>query len=295
MSLTKILYKLKLNKDINYTQYLRSLKNLSELDIIRHSYDLQTGSYLKRFFAREKKYIQYTNEISQVINSNFKNFRTMIDCGCGEMTVSYLIIKRLISVKKFFLCDISLNRMMEGKKFLRKKLNKTLTNKLNFFCTSLDKIPFKDNSIDLIFTSHALEPNKIKSINIIKELYRISKKGLIFCEPDYTTASREQKKRMKKNNYVQNIPGILRKLDFKFTRIKLKNSLTKTNQTTCFIIHKQKKIKNNHQFVDPFFKQKIKKIKNYYFSNYLNQIFFIYKDIVMFDFDKPTILSKKNL
>jgi len=295
MSLTKILNKLKSNKEINYNKYLRTLKNLSELEIIKHSYDLQVGSYIKKFLREKKNYIQYTNELSQVINSNFKNFKTMIDCGCGEMTISYLIIKRLLSIKKIFLCDVSLNRMVEGKKFLNGKFNKNLSKKLNFFCAGLDKIPLKDNSIDLIFTHHALEPNKETAPNIIKELYRISKKGVIFCEPDFTTASREQKRRMKKNNYVQNIPGILKKLDIKFKRVKLKNTIVETNRGTCFIIYKKTKSKNDDKFVDPFFKQKIKKIKNYYFSSYLNQIFFSFKDIAIFEFDKPTILSKKNI
>ena len=76
------------------------------------------------------------------------------------MNLSYFFINKLLQIKNFFLFDISLNRVVTGKRFLRKNLEKKNFKKLNFFCSSLDKIPLMDNSVDLVFTNHAIEPNK---------------------------------------------------------------------------------------------------------------------------------------
>lgn len=243
MNLSKVLLDIKKKKNLNYNKYLRTISNLEEDEIIKHSYDLQTGTYIKSYLNNKKKYKLFIDEITEIIKKNFVNCKTFIDCGCGEMTISYSLIKKLTEIKKFYLFDISINRMNIGKKFLIKKLNKKKVKLINFFCCNLDSIPLKSNSIDLVFTHHALEPNKKNSKQIIKQLFRICNYGMILNEPDYTSSSQLQKKWMKKNNYVLNIPKILNDLKINFKKVKIKNSLSKKNQTTSFIIFKNNFVK----------------------------------------------------
>ena len=120
MNFTKIIKYLKSNKKVNYNRYLRKRKILDELNIIKYSYDLQTGTYLKFLKKNKKKEQIYTDEIANIINKNFKNLDTFIDCGAGEMNLSYFFINKLLQIKNFFLFDISLNRVVTGKRFLRK-------------------------------------------------------------------------------------------------------------------------------------------------------------------------------
>lgn len=291
MNLSKVITKLKNKKNINYNKYLRSNGSLTEIEIIKHSYDLQAGSYIKQTSKNEFRTNKMCDEIVDIINHNFGKSESFLDCGCGEMNISSLIIKKLSSIKKFFLFDISLNRMVIGRNFAKKTLKIKDFKKLNFFCSSLDEIPLNDNSIDLVFTNHAIEPNKDNSLDIIKELYRVANNGLLLNEPDFTTASKKQKKRMIENNYVKNIPKILKKLKINFKKKKLKWSIGDRNPTTCFIILKKKSKKNKTMFLDPFYKKKIIKKKNYYFSKFLMQVYFIFKDIPIFDFKRPTIID----
>ena len=291
MNLSKVIKKIKNKKDINYNKYLRSIGGLDEIEVIKHSYDLQAGSYIKFFLKNKNLENRYCDEIADIIKKNFGKFESFLDCGCGEMTVSYSIIERLNFIKKFLLFDISLNRMVLGKNFLKKNLKKNSFKKTNFFCSSLESIPLNNNSINLVFTNHAIEPNKDNAKNIIRELYRITNYGLILNEPDYTSASKEQKKRMIKNNFVKNIPKILKQLKINYKTVKIKNSIRTLNKTTSFIIFKKKNKKNTIEFIDPFYKKKIIGKKYFYFSYILKQVYFIFKDIPIFDFEKPTIIN----
>ncbi len=296
MNLSKVIINLKDKKNVNYNKYLRATGILEELEVIKHSYDLQAGSYVRFFLNNKEREKKYCDEITKLIKNKFGKFESFLDCGCGEMTISFSIINSLDFIKKFSLFDISLNRMIIGKKFLKKYLKKKYYKKTNFFCSSLDAIPLGDNSINLVFTNHAIEPNKKNAENIIKELYRVSNYGLILNEPDYTTASKLQKKRMIKNNYVKNIPKILKKLKIDYDCVKIKNSIGEFNKTTSFIIYKKnikKKIKNKKiKFIDPFYKKKIERKKSFYFSYFLKQIYFVFSGIPIFDFKRPTILNK---
>ena len=49
MNLSKVITNLKNKKNVNYNKYLRSIGSLDEIEIIKHSYDLQAGSYIKFF------------------------------------------------------------------------------------------------------------------------------------------------------------------------------------------------------------------------------------------------------
>ena len=59
MNLSKVIINLKDKKNVNYNKYLRATGILEELEVIKHSYDLQAGSYVRFFLnnkERENKY-----------------------------------------------------------------------------------------------------------------------------------------------------------------------------------------------------------------------------------------------
>ena len=189
------LKKLYLNKT-NINQYLRKKTNLSETEIIKLSYDIQSGSYIKNY-----NYFKSKKILSQVIKEiNSTNYKSLMDFGCGELTNFYTLIDNIKTKNKLFVAyDLSFSRILIGKNFLKKK-NKKI--QLKLFSNNSIKIPLPDNSIDVVTSCHALEPNKNNAYKILKELWRISKKKLILLEPNNKLGDELIKKRFKENNYI---------------------------------------------------------------------------------------------
>ena len=109
------------------------------------------------------------------------------------------------------------------------------------FCNSQYKLPFKDNSIDLVLTIHSLEPNNKKK-KIIKELFRVSRHGMILMEPHYEISSVKQK-RMNKYGYIKGIGKTFKDLGLNHKIIKKKYHINKDNISSLFIVFKKKNAK----------------------------------------------------
>ncbi len=191
------------NKGGNIIKYLKNLKNSSENDVmdILISYDFQAGSYIK-IANNNPEYIQnYTGALSSYIN-NLGHFESIIEVGVGEATTLIPVIQKLHTKPADILgLDISLSRILFAKKYA---IQNNVTD-ITFFVSDLFSIPLKDNSIDIVFTSHAIEPNGGKEKEALKELYRITKKYLILLEPIYEFATEKGKERMTEMGYIKNL------------------------------------------------------------------------------------------
>lgn len=91
--------------------------------------------------------------------------------------------------------------------------------KVELFVGDLFKLPLKDNSIDIVYTFHALEPNGGNEKPLIRELYRIARKYLIFIEPSFEIASEEGKERMIHHGYIMNLQEHINSLGYEIIKI----------------------------------------------------------------------------
>ena len=94
------------------------------------------------------------------------------------------------------------------------------------------RIPLPDNSIDVVITCHAIEPNRKNMKNIIKELYRVSNMGLCLMEPHYEIGNVQQKKRMDYFKYVKGIPKFLKKEKYDYKIVKKKFHINPNNPSS---------------------------------------------------------------
>ncbi len=277
------------SKNININQYLRKKTDLNEDQIVKLSYDMQTGSYIKNFNI--KKSSKVLKNLIQEINST--NFKTLLDFGSGELTNFYSITKHIKNKNKkfFFACDLSFSRVYAGVNFLKKK-NVSLKNKVFFINESYD-LPFPDSSIDIVTTCHSVEPNKKFATNIIKELFRITKKKLILFEPDINLVKKKNyqnsnliKKRFEKHNYVKNIDIKLKMLRLKFDKVEQKYNFNRLNPASIYLIKKNSRSKNLPKFINPYYKERsdyLKEDDHILYSTKTGDSFFKVNKIVLFN------------
>ena len=86
--------------------------------------------------------------------------------------------------------DCSLPRLIVGRNFF----NKNASLKISLSTADISSLPYGDDSIDIIVSQHAPEPNRGKEKQIIEELLRVSRLGLVLQEPDYENSNELQKK-----------------------------------------------------------------------------------------------------
>lgn len=261
LSYLKEIYK----KNTNILDFLRVEKNTNKLVNILISYDLQSGSYCKNFEKNPKFYQNFTKELSHKINE-LGAFDSILEAGVGEATT---LINLLVSLgkpqqKKYYGFDLSWSRLRYAKEF-SKKFNFDV----DFFTGDLFSIPVADESIDIVYTSHSIEPNGGREEEALKELYRITKKYLILLEPDYERGSETARARMTSNGYITNLNQTIRNLGYQVILDEpFKYSSNKLNPTGLKIIKKVPAINSNRfQMICPHTKLPIKKLRNVYTSD----------------------------
>lgn len=131
-------------------------------------------------------------------------------------------------------------------------------------------MPIKDNSIDIVYTSHSIEPNGGKEKEALTELYRITNKYLILLEPSYEYACDEGNKRMLEHGYVTELFSTAKELGYEVIEHKLLgiNNNNPLNPTGLMII---KKAGNENRLEEsplccPITKKNLILKKNCYFS-----------------------------
>jgi ubiquinone/menaquinone biosynthesis C-methylase UbiE len=201
----------------NITQLLRQEHGLQHNtdEIIEIAYDLQTGSYIAAMENAEmEKYMRdYTSEIAKTILSLCRP-RSILEAGVGEGTTLSGVLENIGSDVRSYGFDLSWSRVAYAKRWLLSKGVDTTT-----LCTgNLFHIPFADNSIDIVYTSHSIEPNGGKEKPILQELFRVTRKFLILLEPGYELANEEARKRMDFHGYCKSLRSTAEYLGYKVWR-----------------------------------------------------------------------------
>lgn len=205
-------------KSGNISAFLREALGLqhNSSEIIEISYDLQAGSYIEKARQNPQHYQAYCSELASHLNKYVHQEDSLIEIGCGEATTTLGIFHHLKQKpSKIFGFDISFSRIQMAIDFWN---TESATNKAislpetvaNFFIADLFHIPLGTQSIDVVYTSHSIEPNGGKEVEALKSIFRIAKKRVLLFEPYFEEASSEGQARMSTHGYIKGIPEAIR-------------------------------------------------------------------------------------
>ena len=254
----------------NITSMLRK-EGVNTIEGIEYAYDLQAGSYVRGVLDAPEKFASYTAEIGKILAAHVRSLDTLLDCGSGELTTLSAVSHYLPDDIGLYAFDLSVSRIMVGKRFAKRAMSANLAANLQCFVAAMDKVPLDDHSVDVLMTSHALEPNHGREDKLLKELFRVCRRKLLLFEPSWELNSAEGRSRMESLGYIRDLPehikesgGILSDV------ILLKNIVNPLNPTACYIIDVPTKTERSIDpcsFVCPISGERLTRYDGYYWSD----------------------------
>ena len=166
------------------------------------AYDLQAGSYVANARANPSFVNTWCKQLAFLIKPHVVSGDSVLEVGVGEATTLAGVIKSLnasVEISPFGF-DVSWSRVKVAQKWASEN-----DVDARFFVGDLFRIPLADNSIDVVYTSHSLEPNGGREVAAIRELLRVARKAVVLVEPIYELAPEEAQKRMDEHGYVRNL------------------------------------------------------------------------------------------
>jgi ubiquinone/menaquinone biosynthesis C-methylase UbiE len=180
-------------------------------DIIHMSYDLQSGRYVSLQDIPEQRQVLdlYCQSLADELSALGPQ-HSVLEAGTGEST-SLLYVLRMMRHQPRIIhgIDLAWSRIRVGSRWFFERGGPPHT---QFVVGSMSSMPYMDNSFDTVFTSHAIEPNGGCEKELLTELYRVTSKYLLLCEPGYEFASEDARARMNEHGYCKNLAGHAREL-----------------------------------------------------------------------------------
>lgn len=165
------------------------------------SYDLQTGGYVRWAKSDLPAWETWCAQLANLLRDLLPASGSLLEVGCGECMTMCGVLRNLPgAAQRAFGFDISWSRVDEGRRWLGE-----WSQTANLFVGNLFKIPLADNSIDVVYSSHSLEPNGGREEEAIRECLRVARKHLVLVEPIFELAGEAQRLRMAEHGYIRGL------------------------------------------------------------------------------------------
>jgi ubiquinone/menaquinone biosynthesis C-methylase UbiE len=234
---------------VNIMQHVREFQgySINTAVAIRYAYDLQAGKYTAEMNLPDRQAYRrhYKALVAPLVRA--VNPRTLLDVGTGEATTLAPLLDQLSgTIGETFAFDISLSRLLYARKYLQK-----LGHAARLFVADIQHIPLPDDSVDVVLTCHAVEPNGGREAIIMKELLRITNRRLIMVEPTFELGSEQTRARIQRMGYVTGLPEVIEALGHRIVRHELTESLRADNQASLIVVDKDSTRSGQVHFCSP--------------------------------------------
>lgn len=199
----------------NVTALLRQAlgESANSSEIIEIAYDLQAGTYIDHVRRAADQWRAYTGELAAILAPRLRDGDRVLEAGTGEMTTFAGVAAACGErVGAHYAMDISWSRIRRGREFIGQQLAGGIADKTHAFVADLFHLPLRDRSIDVVWTSHALEPNGGRERQALTELLRVARRHVVLFEPSYENNTAEGQARMRSLGYIRALPDVIAEL-----------------------------------------------------------------------------------
>ena len=188
-------------------------------EFIEASYDLRAGTDIEQL--EDPEHAQYVRDSAGEIARLLRQYgqpASLLEAGVGEAaTLSHVLQfygSEAVNVHGFDLCW---SRVYRAKQWLTQE---GLSN-VSLCTASLTRIPFADNSFDVVYTNESVGENAEHEAEILAELYRVASRYVILLEPAFELATPEAQARMMQHRYCRGLCDRATRLGMKVVEYKL--------------------------------------------------------------------------
>lgn len=181
------------------------------------AYDLQSGSYVSLARSNPEGNLQWCRQLAGLLSGVLLEGDSVLEVGVGEATTLAGVLEECAvkpSVALGF--DVSWSRVSEGRKWLKEKGQEAY-----LYVADLLNIPLADKSVDVVYSSHSLEPNGGQEEVALRECLRVARKTVLLVEPIYELASTDAQERMRRHGYIEGLHETAHRLDAVITDYRL--------------------------------------------------------------------------
>jgi SAM-dependent methyltransferase len=172
------------------------------------AYDLQAGSYISGARAHPENNRRWCRQLAGLLAGVLDEGDSIMEVGVGEATtLAGVLAETGAKVGLAFGFDVSWSRVAEGRKWLVENGQEA-----SLFVADLLNIPLADGSVDVVYSSHSLEPNRGEEEEALRECLRVARKAVVLVEPVYELATAEAQARMRHHGYVEGLRETAEKL-----------------------------------------------------------------------------------
>ena len=269
------------------------LSQKNELLAILVAYDLQAGSYVTAARAKPDNNLRWCQQIGSLLERTLKNGDSILEVGVGEATTLAGVLKKInLKLGPALGFDISWSRLAEGKIWLKHNCCKA-----DLFVADLFNIPLADDSIDVVYTSHSLEPNRGREVAAIAECLRIARRAVLLFEPIFELASSKAQARMRKHGYIEGLKRAAEHLGAKVVDYRLLEYSSNSLNPSGILHLKKKKIakpksKNVVKWQCPVTGVKLDSRNGFFYAPQAGLAYPVFRKIPMLRADHAIVASK---
>ena len=186
--------------------------------------------------------------------------------------------------------DLSLSRLL----FARRHLTENGCGNVKLFTGDLDRVPVASDSVDVVLTVHAVEPNHGREETILSELLRVARKHVVMIEPSYEFASAKARERMDKFGYVRGLPETLKRLGYPARLVeRWPHNSNPLNEAALIVVDKTSaEARTEPRFVSPISGRDLAKRKDCWFCPEDGHAFPIIAGIPCLTMENAVLASK---